>query len=390
MAPLLRPPLQATRALCTRGGGRGKGAVDLDALLGPDVSAGARQQGAKPAGAPMRGRGLSPSFEGLDPSTRELTVVRLPPRGGGQPLPEARPDGRGRPRVPPEAPAIVARGAGRGDLRGSYERVSTSLFEDPQLDELDRSFGGQSEVQLRRRGQPRRPISAPASSEVEEPFATAATDQRRGKARRGARQQNEDNEPGEGARRRGRRNLFIDDDDAPNEFEEGVSKDEVEDMSPRLDIAAVHAHLMETAHVLPMKTPKLRGLAKLIAAEEGTEPPKYDMDSSLMGLKRADFEPHGPISQLGVHASCAIDSMLAVREEHAELLKPAPGRLSAVEQWYTEIGVPEGSAIRSNERFDRVLRELSDPKYTEARRVNLAREFRRQLRLSGVELDVKS
>ena len=122
-------------------------------------------------------------------------------------------------------------------------------------------------------------------------------------------------------------------------------------------------HVVQSESVIPMRVPKLSGLAKLLRPEEAEAPPRYDWHRPF-GLSYASFEPPNSTGRPGHLKPASVDRLLSTAEEHPWVLPPVPA-LSTAEEWYEALMLPEEARMRRNPRFQRIIREYSHPsKYT--------------------------
>ena len=101
------------------------------------------------------------------------------------------------------------------------------------------------------------------------------------------------------------------------------------------------------------------------------------------GIKISHFEPPTYVAP-GEYEATGIDRMLNLREEHAALFEPPKPPLSSVAEWLDDgLQLPPTSRMRRNPRFLRVLKELSEPKYSDAVKLKFAHNLRTLMMLDG-------
>ena len=124
--------------------------------------------------------------------------------------------------------------------------------------------------------------------------------------------------------------------------------------------------------LMPMKPPKKKGLARFVESDLDDAVP----DPGYCGIKISHFEPPTYVAP-GEYEATGIDRMLNLREEHAALFEPPKPPLSSVAEWLDDgLQLPPTSRMRRNPRFLRVLKELSEPKYSDAVKLKFAHNLR--------------
>ena len=357
LSPGAKPPSVAS----PKGAGRGKAlAAKIEALLGPDTSRrgpGRGGRGSRPGGRPgIDGRGRGKPIEGV--ALRSL----LPAEIEGD-------------RRNPITPALRAKAAGRGsglkDAFSDFKQREAIDGTDDAEDGLIFSDGREQSRGARRaggkgvaggrggrggRGRPSSAFGASVPAESTGPPARAAV---------GA------------GRRRGRRGGVDGEDAVDDVFEgmldtlEGAAADgHDQDDSPfgGFNMREIRSLVMEAQSVFPMRIPKPKGLAKVLNPEAAAAPPQYD-HRYPWGLQPFDFAPIEEDLRPGRYRPSQVDRLLSTHEVDAATVLAPVQALSTVDSWFDALQLPEGSRMRRNPRFVRVLEEFAHPsKYSDAQK----------------------
>ena len=117
-----------------------------------------------------------------------------------------------------------------------------------------------------------------------------------------------------------------------------------------------------------MRIPKPKGLAKVLNPEAAAAPPQYD-HRYPWGLQPFDFAPIEEDLRPGRYRPSQVDRLLSTHEVDAATVLAPVQALSTVDSWFDALQLPEGSRMRRNPRFVRVLEEFAHPsKYSDAQK----------------------
>ena len=147
--------------------------------------------------------------------------------------------------------------------------------------------------------------------------------------------------------------------------------------------------VMDQASWLPMRTPKLRGLAKLLQPE-GEYRPRVDFDG-FHGLHRHDFMPiDAHRKMVNQYDACEIDRLLSHNEEFAELLEAPREELTSVAEWFDGMGLSQDDPRRGVDRMVRYLEEMCSPRHSLRERRSMLKVLRHAVRFDVAQSERES
>jgi len=318
----------------------------------------------------------------------------FPLRGHGKPLDPSQPRGR----LPFERAGSMAKAAGRGEkLRGTFDRLSVTVGDDPLSEELLARYNDEGET-LRFEKKSASPRSArgrfsgrgtpgtevPELSDDQAVFTKRGTNDaamsagkypRRTRSRHGPSQEEDGSNASRNMKRR--------------QAEDGLEVDDFPDVQtvrnrdddkegPKTEqemISNLYGLVMMNATRLPVLLKKPTGIAKFIAEEKGEDPRAREIPAGFAGIRPGFFEPPDSRARPGFYKPAVVDTRLAVHEEHAAVFAPHPKLYDNLEDWYAKLGVDETSPVRDNVRLRRALVELCEEKYEPERKKLLAKKL---------------